>query len=67
MNKVESQNAYLGKKCPKLSNNNICLEGISYLYPRCTIKNETVLYLGGLFHKWYKQNNNIRCIVSDSI
>lgn len=34
----------LEKKSPKLSNNDICLEGISYLYPICT-KNDMVLYL----------------------
>lgn len=46
------------KKSPKLSKNNICLDGISYLYPICTIKKETVLYLGSLFKNWYKENNN---------
>ena len=34
----------LEKKCPKLSDNNICLEGISYLYPICTAQNDMVLY-----------------------
>ena len=33
------------EKYPKLSDNNICLEGISYLYPMCPTKNDMVLYL----------------------
>ena len=45
INIVEFQNAHFGKKSPRLSNNDICLEGISYLYPICTTKNDMVLYL----------------------
>lgn len=45
INKVEYQNTHLGKKSPKLSDNNICLEGVSYLYPVCTTKNDMLLYI----------------------
>lgn len=46
------------EKMPKLPNNNTCLEGISYLYLTCTTKDDTVLCLGKLVKKGYKESNN---------
>lgn len=31
---------------------------VIYILYACTIKKETVLYLGSLFKNWYKENNN---------
>ena len=42
---MEKKYIYIQKKNPKLSDDNLCLEAISYLYPMCTTKNDMVLYL----------------------